>query len=108
MVSGDRQEGEAGLQRAVALGALEELGQVEEHPEHRADHQQAGGVGTDPLASDDKNNVGRILPTDSIVTSCLIGNIRLRTAIRLVARTTAGVHIREAAAPMKMLLRVIR
>jgi hypothetical protein len=36
------------------------------------------------------------------------GNIKPRTGIRLAIRTIAGAHISEAAAPMKMLLRVIR
>jgi hypothetical protein len=36
-----------------------------------------------------------------------IGNIKLRTGIRLPARTMAGAHIKDAAAPMTMLLRVI-
>jgi len=36
------------------------------------------------------------------------GNAKLRIGIRLVARTMAGAHIREAAAPRKVLLRVIK
>jgi len=37
----------------------------------------------------------------------VVGNASRRTGIRLVARTIAGAHIMEAAAPMKMLLREI-
>jgi hypothetical protein len=37
----------------------------------------------------------------------LIGTLKRRTGIRLAARTMAGAHISEAAAPITMLLRVI-
>jgi len=37
----------------------------------------------------------------------MVGNIKLRTGIKLVARTMAGAHSSEAAAPKKMLLRLI-
>ncbi len=36
------------------------------------------------------------------------GPLKARTGIRLTARTTAGAYITEAAAPMKMLLRVTK
>jgi hypothetical protein len=39
---------------------------------------------------------------------CPIGSLKLRTGIRLAARTMAGAHSSEAAAPMNMLLRVIK
>jgi hypothetical protein len=52
--------------------------------------------------------IASVAPNGSNRDERLIGNIRLRTGIRLAARTIAGAHRREAAAPMKRLRRVIR
>ena len=40
-----------GLERAVAADALQELGQEEEHAEHRADEQDPRDVGAGALAA---------------------------------------------------------
>jgi hypothetical protein len=54
--------------------------------------------------------VERAIKTPSVELSLRIQNCngKPRTGIRLVARTIAGAQIREAAAPMKRILRVIR
>jgi hypothetical protein len=59
--------------------------------------------------------VERVIKTTSVELSQRIQELWIqnrngkpRTGIRLAARTIAGAHIRKAAAPMKMFLRVIR
>jgi hypothetical protein len=49
-----------------------------------------------------KTQISSVNPTDPN------GNGRRRTDIRFVGRTMADAHINEAAAPKKMVLRVIR
>ena len=63
--TGQRQEGEAGGERAVAEHVLQELGQEEEHPEHAAHEHEAGqvregavAVGEQPQRRDRRRRTG--------------------------------------------------